>query len=228
MIVSSDGRRYPLPLEVVASAPREIGPSFGNPVLVNEIAGEAEPDGSFAGPTGDGGRHIDSVIGDDQRVKVSNTTVTPFRWIVQISVNGSPNCTGWLISGDTVMTAGHCVFDDGDWVSGISVVPARNGSSRPYGTFYPEALYSVSGWVDDSDPNYDFGAIKLSEDTGLGHMGFRATSGSLNGTLVTPVYQTYNNECCYGLAIHVRGPGRGYNEGTRINSYVYNYMIAWR
>ena len=56
-----------------------------------------------------------SVIGRDNRIRVTNTTLYPYRAIVHLVIqfNGQEvyGCTGALISKDTVFTAGHCVYN---------------------------------------------------------------------------------------------------------------------
>ena len=56
-----------------------------------------------------------SVIGRDDRIRVTNTTLYPYRAIVHLVIqfNGQEvyGCTGALISKDTVFTAGHCVYN---------------------------------------------------------------------------------------------------------------------
>ena len=62
-----------------------------------------------------------SVIGRDNRIRVTNTTLYPYRAIVHLVIqfNGQEvyGCTGALISKDTVFTAGHCVYNKklGGW-----------------------------------------------------------------------------------------------------------------
>ena len=123
----------------------------------------------------------ESVIGTDNRVRVTSTTSYPYRAIVHItsSIGG---CTGWLINANTVVTAGHCVHN-GNWASNVRVYPGRNGSSTPYGSCTSRRLYSVTGWTSSRNRNYDYGAIKLNCSIGntVGWFGYRWTSSSLNG-----------------------------------------------
>ncbi|MEK5100564.1 serine protease [Cytobacillus sp. FSL M8-0252] len=125
-----------------------------------------------------------SIIGADNRTKISNTTSYPNRAIVKINAL-FPNdlttvygCTGFMVSPDTVVTAGHCIYshDDGGWAEIVNVAPGRNGNSYPYGTHTMETLYSVTGWTRDENASYDYGAIKLSSNVGnnTGWLGFRS------------------------------------------------------
>lgn len=132
------------------------------------------------------GSSTESIIGSDSRYQIGGTTTFPYRAIVQITFNqgaGSYMCTGWMIGNNTVATAGHCVFDNGAWASNVRVYPGRNGNSTPYGSCTARTLYSVTGWTQSKDTNYDYGAIKLNCTVGnsTGWFGFRWTSSSMNG-----------------------------------------------
>jgi glutamyl endopeptidase len=132
-----------------------------------------------------GHQGTESVIGQDERTEVQDTTAYPYSAIVQIE-SDIGGCTGWLISPDTVVTAGHCVYDPNQhkWASYADVYPGRNGDNLPYGSAKAQTFYSVTGWTEDGDTHYDYGAIKLDWDIGnaTGWFGYRWQSGSLDGT----------------------------------------------
>jgi glutamyl endopeptidase len=76
-----------------------------------------------------------SIIGVDSRSLVSATTTFPWRAIALVTFDGG-RCTGWFISKDTVVTAGHCVHTGGTagkWQTNVRVYPGRNGTASPYG-----------------------------------------------------------------------------------------------
>lgn len=124
---------------------------------------------------------IDSVIGTDTRYRINSTTSFPYRAIVHVtsSIGG---CSGWMIGPDTVATAGHCLHN-GNWASNVQVYPGRNGSSLPYGSCSATTLYSVVGWTQNRNRDYDYGAIKLNCNVGnsTGWFGFGWKSASHNG-----------------------------------------------
>ncbi|WP_258871223.1 serine protease [Virgibacillus dokdonensis] len=126
-----------------------------------------------------------SIIGEDDRTRVTSTTSFPYRAIVKLSTkhpnsNDTFGCTGFMVNEDTVVTAGHCVYkhDKGGWAEEITASPGRNGSSLPYGSFDWETVYTVSGWKDNKNPEYDYGAIKLRGTPGnnTGWFGYRTTN----------------------------------------------------
>lgn len=136
-------------------------------------------------PASNGSIGIQSIIGADNRTRVTSTTTYPYRAIAHIE-SDIGGCTGWLIGPDTVVTAGHCVYDPGTrrWASYARVYPGRNGSTAPYGSANAVNFYSVTGWTNSGDPNYDYGAIKLDRAIGntTGWFGYRYTTASLTGT----------------------------------------------
>lgn len=109
------------------------------------------------------------VIGVDNRVKVQNTTIFPWRAICSLRIQAANGQrfigTGWLISPRTVITAGHCVFlhDAGGWARSIEVIPGLNGTARPFGSHVGTSLRSTTGWTQGKNRNFDYGAIILPQ-----------------------------------------------------------------
>ena len=144
-----------------------------------------------------GGAGIESIIGVDTRIRVSNTTYYPARRVVLIT-NETDGfyCSGWLISKNTVATAGHCVHtggSSGHWhtVAGYKVYAGRNGTSAPYGYCTAKTLYSVTGWTGSANQEYDYAAIKLNCTVGttVGWFGFYWQTASLtNHPSIVPGY----------------------------------------
>jgi len=132
---------------------------------------------------------IESIIGTDERTRVTPTTTFPARATVLVlfSDNGSDFlCSGFLISADTVATAGHCVApgDGSGFYDRITyrVFPGRDGGDRPYGVCRARRLYSVKGWLNDGRDDFDYAAIKLNCEIGntTGWYGLTSDYGGLN------------------------------------------------
>jgi len=127
----------------------------------------------------------ETVHGPDDRVQITNTAVYPWRVHASLLVTARDGSrwigTGWFIGPHTLMTAGHVVYiknsgvagRDG-WVRSIDVMPGRNGSVLPYGTVRSSNLRSVTGWTNNGDQNYDYGAIIIPTNLGntTGWFGF--------------------------------------------------------
>lgn len=114
------------------------------------------------------GNQPESVLNDDRRFRIyPQESGYPYRAVGQLTfTQGGSNytCTGWLISPDTVATAGHCVHEGpgGTWSTNVRFYPGRNGSSIPYGSCTAKRLNSVSGWTSSGSQEYDYGAVKLN------------------------------------------------------------------
>jgi V8-like Glu-specific endopeptidase len=127
------------------------------------------------------GPGTESVIGADGRVQISPATAFPWRTIVSIYVtfpNGEAGgCTGEMIDGYRLYTAGHCVHN-GAWYSTLTVYPGRDGSSMPY--HYAKATYarSYTGWTVSKSHEHDWSVVTLDRRIGnfTGWMG-RITRG---------------------------------------------------
>lgn len=85
-------------------------------------------------------------------------------------------CSGTAVASaneSTVLTAGHCVWDDkAGFASNFMFVPAKSGSSTPYGVWTARAaapaLYTTSQWAETSGNNFSFdlGAAVVSTNSG--------------------------------------------------------------
>lgn len=146
--------------------------------------------GSVGGPaTASGEPGNTSIIGTDNRTRVTATTSFPSRAIVHITRNGAAHCTGWMVSRDTVVTAGHCLYNrsTASWYSGLSFTPARNGSSAPYGSATATRRITDTNYINNGDTRQDWGIVKLSRQLGstTGWFGLKWQSASYNGTSAT-------------------------------------------
>ncbi len=121
---------------------------------------------------------FETVIDHDDRVRILDTELAPWRMICALRLHGGSGAgaigTGWFIGPRTVVTAGHCVFSSqllGGWASTIEVIPGLNGNgtdagARPYGSVSSTRFSSVDRWVEKEDPDFDVGCIHLDQDKG--------------------------------------------------------------
>ena len=144
----------------------------------------------------------ETVHGPDDRVKITNTAVYPWRAHASLLITAADGSqwigTGWFIGPHTLMTAGHVVYiknsgvagRDG-WVRSIDVMPGRNGTALPYGKVTSKNFRTVTGWSNNGDENFDYGAIILATNLGntTGWFGFgvfsdadlKASVGNISG-----------------------------------------------
>ncbi len=127
----------------------------------------------------------ETVHGPDDRVKITNTNVYPWRVHASLLITAADNSmwigTGWFVGPHTLITAGHVVFIKGSgvpgrdgWVKSMKVMPGRNGSSLPYGSVTTSNFRTVTGWMNSGNEIYDYGAIILPNNLGntVGWLGF--------------------------------------------------------
>jgi len=121
----------------------------------------------------------ESVIGEDGRTQVLDTTAYPNSAIVYLEINfplGAGSCSGWMIGPHTIATAGHCVYlaDLGGWATSITAYPGRNGLLAPFGSYDAEHWYAKKKWINREKPKFDFAAINIGTDiaTTVGTFGF--------------------------------------------------------
>jgi glutamyl endopeptidase len=112
------------------------------------------------------GPQPNTVLGADGRVQESVPNTYPWRAIVYMTTNRG-QCTGFMMSRDVVVTAGHCVYEGG-WVTSYRIVPAKNGGSEPYGSCSGgiSDVWTTGNYISTGSADYDYGLIKLTCDIG--------------------------------------------------------------
>ena len=121
---------------------------------------------------------FETVLGVDERVRILDTDLYPWRMVCALRMRGPTGSgaigTGWFVGPKTLLTAGHCVFSNhffSGWASTIEVIPGLNGTgavaaARPYGSVVSERFSSIDRWVDKEDPDFDIGCIHLDKPLG--------------------------------------------------------------
>ena len=171
---------------VLTGVPSFEGSGIQDPALVGA---EAVPEGHRI--EGFSGVGVQSIIGTDDRVRVSPTTSFPARATVLITrtTNGveSQHCTGWMFGPSLVLTAGHCVYSGSAFYSGLKFYPGYDGNTAPYGSCNATQLRASSGYVSTGSADQDYGGANLNCTIGntVGWYGAYATTASLNGTSTT-------------------------------------------
>lgn len=161
-------------LESAEAAPRNITEGTGGTAT-------AEPSRSVQylaakGKSGPIRPPFETIINQDERVRILDTELYPWRMICALRMHGPSGAgalgTGWFIGPKTIVTAGHCVFSNyffGGWASTIEVIPGLNGTggqARPYGSVTSTRFSSLDRWTEKEDPDFDIGCIHLDQDKG--------------------------------------------------------------
>lgn len=121
------------------------------------------------------------ICGLDDRIRVDNPSNYPHRAICRLIITRDDGQvavgSGWLSGEGTVTTAGHCVYSNElkKWHKSIIVIPGKNNQSEPYGRVTSSNFWSVKGWTENANQEYDYGAIILPSKMGktVGYFGFR-------------------------------------------------------
>ncbi len=124
-----------------------------------------------------------SIIGDDDRTEVDDTTEYPYSAIVLLEVKwgllSTSYATGFMISDNVAVTAAHALYKkDKGWPISVKVYPAKDGYgilNNPYGSSRVKKAGVCTQWqeyIDSSseeNPTYskeDWGAVVLKESLG--------------------------------------------------------------
>jgi V8-like Glu-specific endopeptidase len=132
------------------------------------------------------GRVMESILGPfDERIRVTDTEKYPWSAVASLLITARDSSqwigTGWFISPRTLVTAGHCVYITNSpvaarngWVLSIQVLPGRNGTALPFGAATSSHFWTVRGWSEKGNEQYDYGAIILPTPLGetVGTFGF--------------------------------------------------------
>jgi V8-like Glu-specific endopeptidase len=196
---SNDPVARQLPVLLPAGAPSGSGlRGEGEPIFAGNIERrrkamlEAKPLGALMASSryrkdgGEGTKPTNGSPGEDpipSLVQIPNTIIEPYRHICLLEiwpVNGVPlQGTGWLAGPQTIITAGHCVYqqDLRSWASSIRVHIAVNGeNNESYTVQESHNLRSVEQWTVDGLEAYDYGAVILPQPVDAGFFGI----GQLN------------------------------------------------
>ena len=75
---------------------------------------------------------------------------------------GPYSCSGTALntpSHSIVLTAGHCVVDNGSWGRELVFIPAYNHGERPFGTFAAKAVFVTPQWRRWENSDFDVAAL---------------------------------------------------------------------
>ncbi len=119
--------------------------------------------------------------------------------------SGFGRCSGTSVVSpnmSVVITAGHCVYDEGEWSKDKWVfVPGYNHGERPFGTFAAHWLGTTPAWLAGEDSNFDVGAAvvgrnekgqRLAAAVGADRIGFGKPPGQLFDVYGYPVEKPFN------------------------------------
>lgn len=151
-------------------------------------AGLTSSVGYSSTPANFGAAGAESIIGVDSRKQITDTEAAPYSALVKLGGGSLSGCTGWMVSADTLVTAGHCVYNGRAYTADFNAWPARNGDSMPFGACQAKQIWTDQKWLSNQDENYDWAVVKLNCTVGkqTGWFGYKNDSNSnLIGSTVT-------------------------------------------
>lgn len=124
-----------------------------------------------------------NIVGADDRSEVGSTSIYPFSTISHLAIrfgNEWHGCSAVILRKNFALTAGHCLYDISinAWADEVVVVPGLDDTYQPFGQTFSDKFYSVIGWTQQHDVNYDIGAVRLATALGVatGTLGYGAFS----------------------------------------------------
>lgn len=118
---------------------------------------------------------------------------------------GSSNyvCSGSAVSSGNeslVLSAGHCVADNGTYVTNFAFVPAYDDGARPYGTWTARSLVTTDQWRSGEDFDYDLAfavmntlsGATLTDTVGGQGIGFGLPRGTFMHAFGYPAARPYD------------------------------------
>lgn len=156
---------------VAAAALLPVG-AHAAPPVVHEL----RPSPLISPPLRVAGRAPVSSLGDGANAGVSSVRVlnssadgtrTNGKIFAVDPITGPYSCSGTALntpSRSIVLTAGHCVLEEGKWGRRISFVPAFDHGLRPFGTFVVKAIYVMPQWRRYENPDFDLAALRVESN----------------------------------------------------------------
>ena len=162
-------RLLPLALALGALSPASAGAAAAPPVIHEVTASGA----AAAGPLVVPGRRplrrfLRGPLAAASSFPVANASELGTRTngkILGVDPREGPyTCSGTAIdtpSRSIVLTAGHCVIEQGREGHSIVFVPAYDHGSHPFGTFPVESVYVTPQWRRRENPDFDLAALRV-------------------------------------------------------------------
>jgi V8-like Glu-specific endopeptidase len=183
----SRARSFDVPASILSGRSDEEVPEdhqdLAAPAHENESSPSADPPGDGLGAIDGASEPVPSLKGADDRKVRLNTTAYPWRAFGALLPIGGPApvCSGVMVGPRHVLTAGHCVYEDGTWRARRFAPGLRGVGNTPNGIKKVVWYYTNTDWLEKEDRRFDFALLVLEDrpDTaGLGWLGWTTTGHS--------------------------------------------------
>ena len=114
----------------------------------------------------------ESPEGTDGWAMIPGTTGFPWRSMVKLYITWPDatggGCSGAIVDGFHVLTAGHCIHnvDKGGWAITVRVIPGYDCGYMPYYQAWQTYIRSYTGWTQDQNPEHDWALVTLDRNIG--------------------------------------------------------------
>jgi len=111
------------------------------------------------------------ILGEDGRKQITETQKFPYSIHVQLSMkfsDGKYGGSGSIVGPHHVLTCAHNVYNVATkkLAEKISVYPARNGDTAPFGKMSVTRVYIFSAWKERKDRRFDIALLVLNKSVG--------------------------------------------------------------
>ncbi len=137
--------------------------------------------------------HLSNIIGGDNRSKVNNASLFPYRAIARLDITKNDGtktyASGALIGDRLLATAGHCIVQNGERIKSVTLEFGRNGSSVYYTTSDIETYILRGDYATNPtfEGDYAFIVLKKGISNITGHFGIQSAI-SVGDTIYTAGY----------------------------------------
>ncbi len=127
-----------------------VNPSLDETTIVKKFdVNENIPSNPNISDLGDG---PESIIGTDGRVRITPTTVSPFKAVCKIKVWWGLDeymGSGAMVSIKHVLTAAHVIYsiERGGWADRVDVIPAKDNGFWPFRVGYTTFIRTYTAWT---------------------------------------------------------------------------------
>jgi glutamyl endopeptidase len=131
-----------------------------------------------------------AIIGSDNRTRVNPTDAGPYCNTVYVQSTFSNGSTiigsGFMLGPSSIVTAGHCVYNNNSLATSVTVIPARNGSINPYGSATSTSITVSPQYITGGSTSHDWAIVENDSALGnqTGWLGLRWQTATYNDTYV--------------------------------------------